>query len=195
MREVGIRSLAMPPRLRACGAGGAPVWRGAAGFGVGGRAAGSAVAAAPGSAVADGVADALGVGVGVSPASASPSAWGSASAWSSCVPPKNVVLLADDVESPNVSSPAVTTTAAIANAISAGDERDHHLAAGEEPAAAAALVLVEPERIVRVLRIDLDPLLLGVRRARSRGPPGWRTAVPWGVRRQTPTSWTLVTGA
>ena len=32
-------------------------------------------------------------------------------------PPKNVVLLPDDVESPNVSSPAVTTTAAIANAI------------------------------------------------------------------------------
>jgi hypothetical protein len=44
----------------------------------------------------------------------------------------------------------------------AGHERDDHLSAGEEPAAAVALVLVEPERIVGVLRIDLDPLLLRI---------------------------------
>ena len=87
---------------------GATVWGAAVAEGV-------AVACVPG--VADGVADALGVGVGVWPALGVAVGVGVGVGVELLRPPKNVVLLPDDVESPNVSSPAVTTTAAIANAI------------------------------------------------------------------------------
>ena len=174
MREVGIRSLAMPSkawlgRLQANrsrrGALAWPVRR--AGGGGGRRGGRGGLRARRGG---GGRSTRWGSGWASGPPWASPSAWGSASAWSSCARRRTSSCSPDDVESPNVSSPAVTTTAAIANAITPVIERDHHLAAGEEPAAAAAIVLVEPERIVRVLRIDLDPLLLGDPRVGSRGP-------------------------
>ena len=122
MREVGMRSLAMinvaeGRELRAPGRRNPHYGVGAGvalGGGCGGRVRGGGDRGGRGRAWSDGVADALGVGVGVWPAFGVAVGVGVGVGVELLRPPKNVVLLPDDVESPNVSSPAVTTTAAIA---------------------------------------------------------------------------------
>ena len=194
MREVGIRSLAMP-RGYGVGAGVAP-WLGRGGVrrharrrrrrSADGRRGLARRRSRRRRRSASRSSSGVAVGVGRrrrASASASPS-------WT--VPPKKVVRCCRETESPKIaSSEAVTTTAAMPKASSAGDERQHDALAREEARRARA----------RAGRTDRRPAPDRPRARSSSGswtsksrPPGWRTAVPWGVLRQTPTGRDLLDG-